>query len=216
MRSIVTKPTVKGDLSGALNARLPEPYQRYCRPCDAIHLYEQPFRLSALRGGLELQPNTSPPVLQRIPGWRGMAADLEASLDPVRATLRLLGPATPKQVAAYLDAPVKDVRAHWPEDVEQVTVDGESRDILTADAKALSSAQMSPAWSGCSGRSTFSCRVAIASSSYPKSLTARTSGAPSDVPAQCWWATRSSAPGDREPRARSCASRSTLGVRSPT
>ena len=139
MRSIATKPTVKGDLSGALNARLPEPFQRYCRPCDAIHLYEQPFRLSALRGGLELQPGTSPPVLQRIPGWRGMAADVEPSLDPVRATLRLLGPATPKQVAAYLDAPVKDVRAHWPQDVEPVTVEGDSRDILAADAKRLSS-----------------------------------------------------------------------------
>ena len=140
MRSVVTKPTVKGDLSGALNARLPEPFQRYCRPCDAIHLYEQPFRLSALRGGLELQPGTSPPVLQRIPGWRGMAADVEPSLDPVRATLRLLGPATPKQVAGYLDAPVKDVRAHWPEDVEPVIVDGEPRDILANDAKALSAA----------------------------------------------------------------------------
>ena len=82
MRSVVTKPTVKGDLSGALNARLPEPFQRYCRPCDAIHLYEQPFRLSALRGGLELQPGTSPPVLQRIPGWRGMAADGRAVAGP--------------------------------------------------------------------------------------------------------------------------------------
>ncbi len=137
MRSIVTKPTGKGDVSSALTARLPEPFQRYCRPCDAIHLYEQPFRLSALRGGLELQPGTSPPVLQRLRGWRGMAADIEPSLDPMRATLRLLGPATPKQVATYLDAPVKDVRAHWPEDVEPVTVDGEPRYILASDAKAL-------------------------------------------------------------------------------
>jgi len=140
MRSIVTEPTVKGDVSGALNARLPEPFQRYCRSCDAVHVYEQPFRLAALRGGLELRPGTSPPVLERIPGWRGMASDIEPSLDPVRATLRLLGPATPKQVATYLDAPVKDVRAHWPVDVEQVTVEGESRDVLTGDAKALSSA----------------------------------------------------------------------------
>ena len=31
MRSIVTSPTVKGDLSSELHARLPEPYQRYCR-----------------------------------------------------------------------------------------------------------------------------------------------------------------------------------------
>jgi hypothetical protein len=139
MWSIVTRPTAKGDLSGALNERLPEPYQRYCRRCDAIHLYEQPFRLSALRGGLELTPDTSPPVLKRIPGWRGQALSVDPDLDPVRATLHLLGPVTAQHVATYLDSPVKDVRAHWPEDVETVTVEGESRDVLAADANALRS-----------------------------------------------------------------------------
>ena len=139
MRSVVTRPTTKGDLSGELHARLPEPYQRYCRPCDAVHLYEQPFRLSALRAGLQLRPGTSPPVLERIPGWRGAAAGVDPALDPLRAVLRLLGPATPRQVSDYLDAPVRDVKTHWPEDVEVVTVDGAARHVLTADVGALSS-----------------------------------------------------------------------------
>lgn len=139
MRSVVTRPTVKGDLSGALNEHLPDPYQRYCRPCDAVHLYEQPFRLAALRGGLELQPGTSPPVLERIPGWRGMARKVDPSLDPVRASLRLFGPCSQKQVATYLDSPVKDVREHWPQDVETVSVEGEDRDVLSDDLEALSS-----------------------------------------------------------------------------
>ena len=138
MRSIVTKPTVKGDVSGALNARLPDPYQRFCRPCNTVHIYEQPFRLSALRGGLELTPGTSPPVLRRISGWRGMAANVDPALDPVRAVLRLMGPATVKQVATYLDSPVKDVREHWPDDVESVRVEGEERYLLADDAEALS------------------------------------------------------------------------------
>lgn len=139
MRSIVTRPRVKGDLSGELNERLPEPYQRYCRPCDAIHLHEQPFRLAALRAGLELQPGTSPPVLARIPGWRGMGAEVDPTLDPVRASLRLFGPSTRQQVATFLDSPVKDVRERWPEDVQSVTVDGEERDLLAGDVEALSS-----------------------------------------------------------------------------
>ncbi len=139
MRSIVTSPTVKGDLSGELHARLPEPYQRYCRPCDAVHVYEQPFRLSALQAGLELRPSTSPPVLERIPGWRGRASDADPALDPIRAVLHLLGPVTPKQVAGYVDSPVKDIKAHWPADVEAVTVEGEQRHILSADAGALES-----------------------------------------------------------------------------
>ena len=138
MRDVVSRPTVKGDVSGALHERLPEPYQRFCRPCDTVHLYEQTFRLAALRGGLELRPGTSPPVLERIPRWRGPAKRLDPSLDPVRAVLRLLGPATPKQVAEYLDAPVKDVRDHWPDDVSPVVVEGEERAMLSGDLDALS------------------------------------------------------------------------------
>ncbi|MFC4017674.1 winged helix DNA-binding domain-containing protein [Micromonospora sp. GCM10011542] len=140
LRAIVTEPTVKGDVSGRLSTALPEPYLRFCRPCDATHIFEMPFRLATVRAGLELQPDTSPPVLRRIPGFRE-AADAGDRLDLVRAYLRLLGPATPGHVAAYLDAPVKDVKARWPEDVREVTVDGETRWILAADEQALASAE---------------------------------------------------------------------------
>ncbi len=91
MRAVVTRPTVKGDLSGELNRRLPAPYQRWCEPCGAEHVYEQPFRFAALRGGLELQPGTSPPVLERIPGWRGPAKRVDPSLDPIRGVLAAAG-----------------------------------------------------------------------------------------------------------------------------
>ena len=49
------------------------------------------------------------------------------TLERFRAYLRLLGPATPQQVAGYLDAPVKEVRARWPEDIVEQKVDGETR-----------------------------------------------------------------------------------------
>ncbi|MET8092761.1 winged helix DNA-binding domain-containing protein [Micromonospora sp. NPDC005220] len=139
MRAIVTAPTVKGDVSGRLTAGLPEPYLRFCRPCDATHLYEMPFRLAAVRAGLELQLDTSPPVLRRITGFRKAAAPGDR-FDLIRTYLRLLGPATPKQVADYLDAPVKDVKAHWPDDVIEVTVGREVRSLLAADEDALESA----------------------------------------------------------------------------
>lgn len=139
MRAIVSKPTVKGDVSGRLAEVMPEPYLRFCRPCNATHLYEMPFRLAAVRAGLELELDTSPPVLHRIPGFRKAAAPGDR-FDLVRAYLRLLGPATPKHVAGYLDAPVKEVKAHWPEDVIEVTVDGEARWLLAADEAALASA----------------------------------------------------------------------------
>ncbi|SDD40731.1 Winged helix DNA-binding domain-containing protein [Geodermatophilus telluris] len=141
MREIVTAPTGKGEMSRRLSDALadadgPGPYNRWCRPCGAVHLYEQPFRLAALRAGLELQPGTSPPVLQPVPGF-APAATVPDRLDVVRAYLHLLGPATPAHVAGYLDAPVREVRARWPEDVVEVDVDGERRWLLAADADRL-------------------------------------------------------------------------------
>lgn len=137
MADIVREPMVKGELSTALTGRLEEPYLRFCRACNAIHAYEQPFRLAALQAGLELQPGTSPPVLQPIPGWTGPASSVPPHLDPIRATLHLLGPATPKLVAGYLDAPVREVASRWPQDVVPVEVDGEERSLLAADADLL-------------------------------------------------------------------------------
>jgi hypothetical protein len=139
MRAIVTGPTVKGDVSGRLATVMPEPYLRFCRACDATHLYEMPFRLAAVRAGLELRLDTSPPVLQRISRF-AKAKRPDDRFDVIRGYLRLLGPATPKQVADYLDATLKDVKAAWPADVIEVTVDGERRSLLAADEQALASA----------------------------------------------------------------------------
>jgi len=136
MRAIVTAPTVKGEMSRQLSERVDQPYLRFCRTCDAVHLYEQPFRLAALRAGLELQPGTSPPVLQPIPAF-APAATVPDRLDVVRAYLRLHGPATPQQTAAYLDAPVTEVRSRWPEDAVEVQLDGGLRWALTEDVDAL-------------------------------------------------------------------------------
>jgi len=135
MRAIVTRPTPKGVVSGRLAAVMPEPYLRYCRACQATHLYEMPFRLAALPAGLELQLGTSPPVLQRITGLRKAAA--AERFDVIRAYLRLLGPATPRDVAEYLDAPLPEVKQRWPEDAVEVTVEREKRWLLAADAPNL-------------------------------------------------------------------------------
>jgi hypothetical protein len=138
MRSIVAKPTVKGEVSGRLAKVMPEPYLRFCRPCNAIHLYEMPFRLAAVRAGLELRPGTSPPILERISGFK-KAAPTER-MDLIRGYLRLLGPATPKHVADYLDAPLKEVKERWPQESVEVKVGPQTRWVLAEDQEALESA----------------------------------------------------------------------------
>ena len=144
LRDIVVEPTVKGEMSAALRERVDAPYLRHCRPCNAIHSHEQTFRLAALRGGLELTPGTSPPVLRRIPGWTGPAPQVPERLDVTRAFLHLHGPSTRQHVAAYLDSPVKDVTAHWPADAVPVRVDGEQRWVLEDDVPALADGPSAP------------------------------------------------------------------------
>ncbi|MBD0323970.1 MAG: winged helix DNA-binding domain-containing protein [Aldersonia sp.] len=141
-RDIVRKPMVKGALSTALTDRLPPEQVRFCRPCNATHSFEQPFRIAALQAGLELEPDTSPPVLRRISGLRapmfgkpGTTADPQ--FDVVRGYLRFFGPAGPREVAAYADAPIAAVKAHWPSDTVRVHVDGHGDgEILAEDAAA--------------------------------------------------------------------------------
>lgn len=140
MRRIVDKPMVKGEVSTRLTKKLDPPYLRTCVPCQAVHAWEMPFRLGALCGGLELEAGTSPPMLRRIPGWprrqAGPALDpmaAPAHLQPIRAYLRLLGPATPGDVAGFMDASVADVKDHWPDDALAVTVEGKKAWLLGDD-----------------------------------------------------------------------------------
>lgn len=131
MRRLVTEPIGKGELSTRLTERVPQEYTTACRPCRATHVNESLFRLSSLFAGLELVPATSPPVLRRIPGWprrpAGVASDPTAApehLQPIRACLRLLAPATPADVAGFLGTTATVVKAHWPEDAREVGVQG--------------------------------------------------------------------------------------------
>lgn len=144
MRRLATTPIVKGELSSRLTEVLPSAYGIWCRGCQARHVPESLFRMAALFGGLELEPGTSPPVLHRIEGWprrpAGVAADpgdAPERLQPIRAYLRLLGPATPAQVAAFLDTTAGVVKQHWPEDAVPITVDGATAwmlgDLLAAE-----------------------------------------------------------------------------------
>ena len=148
LREIVAAPTVKGDASRRLTQVLDQPYLRLCRPCGATHAYEMPFRLASLQAGLELDPGTSPPVLRRIPGvrpglYRRLAGDALPQFDVIRNYLRFYGPARIRDVATFLDAVVKEVKAHWPGDAVEVAITDEAaarpepRFMLPADVDAL-------------------------------------------------------------------------------
>ena len=167
-----------------------EPYLRSCRPCNAIHVYENPFRMAALQAGLELEPGTSPPVLHRINGlkppmYRRLGDKAEPRFDVVRNYVRFYGPARIRDAAEFLDAPQADVERHWPDDVVEVRVNGrgapssggraQRRYLLAEDMEALAAA---------AGRG---------GGWYASAFSARTTRSCSCATARCWFRTRNGA-----------------------
>lgn len=135
LREIARDPVAKGEASTRLTAMVGDPYLLHCPACGVRHPFEMPFRLAAFQAGLELCPDTSPPVLRRIPGlepamFGRLAGEAAPRFDVVRGYLRFFGPASPAQVAAFLEAPLRDVRAAWPQDSVPVSVEGQPDDGL--------------------------------------------------------------------------------------
>ena len=86
-------------------------------------------------------------MLRRIPRYQPRlfgtsGAEAAPRFDVVRNYLRFFGPARPRDAAAFLDAPAKEVIAHWPEDAVPVEVTGTtgSWSALAGDVDALAAA----------------------------------------------------------------------------
>lgn len=136
LRSVITRPTVKGTASTEVTRRLPVAMRRECRPCGTSHLSDSAMRAAAPGAGLELEPGTSPPVLLRRSGARlPKRADPAAAARAALAYLRFLGPATDAEAAAFLGARRADLRgamSDLADELVAVEVEG-ARCSLPAD-----------------------------------------------------------------------------------
>lgn len=144
MRAAVRSATGKGAVSTAVTKAIPPVMRRNCRACKTEHISDSAMRASFLAAGLELVPDTAPPVLQRRPKARlPKAADLDALRRLVLAYLAVLGPATPADVAGYLAVRRADLMQVWPaDDLAEVSVDGRAAWLPGDRAKALAAADM--------------------------------------------------------------------------
>ncbi|MEV0564729.1 winged helix DNA-binding domain-containing protein [Dactylosporangium sp. NPDC050588] len=122
--AVVKGPTSKGDASRGVSDLVPEALTYHCGPCKATHIAGSVFQQAGLAGGVQLDeaaatsvllPIDDPPPVPEGPG------------DPsglIRAYLRLLGPATPSDVAKYLGTTVTAIKPAWPDGLAEVSVDG--------------------------------------------------------------------------------------------
>jgi hypothetical protein len=127
-------------VSTAVTQAIPKAMWRECRACKTSHISDSAMRASFLAAGLELQPGTAPPVLQRRKGAKlPTKPDVKALTKLVRAYLTLLGPATPVHAAGYFDARRADVEEAWPDDLVEVQVAGSKAWLPAECEKALAS-----------------------------------------------------------------------------
>jgi hypothetical protein len=81
-------------------------------------------------------------VLRPVPGWRRPPGPGEPERAPARLRvienyLRFLGPATPNDVAAFVDAPLAVVKQHWPGTAVEVEVAGRRAWLLPDPAEPV-------------------------------------------------------------------------------
>ncbi|KUL31511.1 DNA glycosylase AlkZ-like family protein [Actinoplanes awajinensis] len=136
-REVVHTPMPRGEVSTAVSSRVPAELTFDCKPCQARHVSGSVWQLAGLPGGVQ--------VLSR--GRDAMLGPLDAPFpesnhgfgELVTTYLRFLGPATPAEVAKYLQSTTTEVRAHWPADLVELHVDGRRSWLPAASVPALES-----------------------------------------------------------------------------
>jgi hypothetical protein len=113
---VVTEPMTKGEVSGAVTARIPESLTYWCPPCDSQHISGALFQQVGIFAGTELVPAARTTTLAPIEGWAGPPDHASGTDRLVRAYLRLLGPATEAEAVAFVGTSRTELRRVWPTD----------------------------------------------------------------------------------------------------
>jgi hypothetical protein len=143
MREVVQDAVAKGAASTEATKRLPEPMRRQCRACKTRHISDSAMRAGSLTAGIELVPDTAPPVLQPRPSAKIPArTDTAALRKLVLSYLTLLGPATQADVADYFGVRRADLAEWWPDDdLVEVEVGGRRAQLPAGAVGELTAAE---------------------------------------------------------------------------
>ncbi|HVM13246.1 MAG TPA: winged helix DNA-binding domain-containing protein [Egibacteraceae bacterium] len=142
---IVDEPMPKGEVSTALTPRIPAAMTVDCRQCKAAHIVETLFRSAVLPAGMTFDPGQRTVVFVPVPGWPGIPGETVGADRLIRGYLRLLGPATPDEVAGFLGTKPSELPAPWPQDLAEVEVEGTPAWIPEDAVAALSAPPDPPA-----------------------------------------------------------------------
>ncbi|WP_433207875.1 winged helix DNA-binding domain-containing protein [Dactylosporangium sp. CS-047395] len=136
-RKVVRAPMAKGDVSRAVSDLVPRELTYDCKPCGARHISGGLFQAAGLGGGVRLEEDAPKTVLAPIAPRPPQPAKASGTTDFIRVYLRLLGPATPGDVAKYLGTTVGALKPSWPGDLAAVSADGRTAWLPPEDLDTL-------------------------------------------------------------------------------
>ena len=132
-RKVVTRSMPRGEVSTKVSALVPRELTYDCRSCQARHIAGNVWQHSGLAGAIEVESRGKEASLAPIKNLPGPPTKNDGIDWLITTYLRLLGPATPAEVAKYLGSSTAEMRKVWPDGLAEVTVDGR-KTWLPADA----------------------------------------------------------------------------------
>ncbi|RLK58625.1 DNA glycosylase AlkZ-like family protein [Actinokineospora cianjurensis] len=137
MREVVDTEKPRGQVSTEITARLPAPYGYDCTVCAATHIYGSLFQTIGLFAGVTVHAESRPTRLRPLPHRHPIPTEPTGAGPVIDAYLRLHGPATRAEVAAFLDTTQTHVAPVWPDDLVEI---GDGRWFPEAHLDALRTA----------------------------------------------------------------------------
>ncbi|MGW3467769.1 winged helix DNA-binding domain-containing protein [Saccharopolyspora sp. NPDC000995] len=137
MREHSLEPTDRGSLSAAVTRDVPEA-SAWCRACGSTHVFYSLYLQTGLAAGIRLVRQSGRLRITAAPQWR--VPQQTARLDVlIRDCLRLLGPGSTADIAAFLGTSAAVLRPVWPTDLVEVAVDGKRSWFVPEATAALAS-----------------------------------------------------------------------------
>ncbi|MEV4706051.1 DNA glycosylase AlkZ-like family protein [Actinoplanes sp. NPDC049316] len=140
-REVVTRSMPRGEASTEVSRRVPRELTYDCRTCGARHVSGGVWQHSGLAGGVQVESRGRDATLGPIPDAPPQPVANEGIEDLIETYLRLLGPATPSEVAKYLGSAPAEIKKVWPAGrLEEVRLDGRKTWIPAGSVAALAAA----------------------------------------------------------------------------
>jgi hypothetical protein len=140
-RAVVHGPMPRGQASTEVSARVPAELTYECRACRARHIAGNVWQHSGLAGAIEVESRGKDATLAPIKDLPGPPTENDGAGDLIRTYLRLLGPATPVEVAKYFGSASAAMKGVWPDGLAEISVAGRRTWLPAAAVDDLASAQ---------------------------------------------------------------------------